>query len=265
MTKQMKTPVSYYGGKQQLVAKILPLIPEHRTYTEPFLGGGAIFFSKEPSPVEVINDTNQEVINFYRVLKTRFKELSNAIESTLHSRKMYEDAKVVYEHSDLFDPVQRATAFYILTNQGWGSKIGSWGYDIKKNQTSKKYMNKKLQLTQEFAARLDQTQIECTDALRVITSRDTPDTFHYCDPPYPSTNQGHYSGYSIHDFTRLLDTLSEIKGKFLLSCFPLPELDDYIERHGWHKVDIHMKKSINKGRKVEVLTANYPIALNQAA
>ena len=45
----MKTPLSYYGGKQQLAGIIVGLIPPHRLYCEPFLGGGAIFFTKEPS------------------------------------------------------------------------------------------------------------------------------------------------------------------------------------------------------------------------
>jgi DNA adenine methylase len=61
----LKIPVSYYGGKQQLASIILGLIPEHRLYCEPFLGGAAVFFAKEPSPVEVINDTNGQLINFY--------------------------------------------------------------------------------------------------------------------------------------------------------------------------------------------------------
>jgi DNA adenine methylase len=51
----MKTPLSYYGGKQHLASKILDLIPEHRIYCEPFLGGGAVFFAKEPSRVGIIN------------------------------------------------------------------------------------------------------------------------------------------------------------------------------------------------------------------
>ena len=55
---KMKTPISYYGGKQSLLKHILPLIPEHRIYVEPFFGGGAVFFAKEPAKVEVINDHN---------------------------------------------------------------------------------------------------------------------------------------------------------------------------------------------------------------
>ena len=57
----MKTPISYYGGKQSLAATILGLIPPHRLYCEPFVGGAAVFFAKEKSKVEVINDTNGEI------------------------------------------------------------------------------------------------------------------------------------------------------------------------------------------------------------
>jgi len=65
----MKTPVTYYGGKQKLASTILKLIPEHNLYCEPFVGGAAIYFAKEPSNVEVINDTNKELMNFYRVVQ----------------------------------------------------------------------------------------------------------------------------------------------------------------------------------------------------
>ena len=91
----MKTPLSYYGGKQQLARRILELIPEHRIYCEPFLGGGAIFFAKEPSPVEVINDTNGELINFYEVLQRDFPALEKEIAISLHSRKQHRHAEVI--------------------------------------------------------------------------------------------------------------------------------------------------------------------------
>ncbi|MBN4051392.1 DNA adenine methylase, partial [bacterium AH-315-M05] len=79
----MKTPITYYGGKQTLAKTIVALIPEHRLYCEPFFGGGAVFFAKEPSTVEVINDTNREVVNFYRVVKKHFRKLQQEIWATL--------------------------------------------------------------------------------------------------------------------------------------------------------------------------------------
>ena len=61
----MKTPLTYYGGKQQLASKIVSLIPEHRIYCEPFIGGAAVFFAKQKSQSEIINDINSEIVNFY--------------------------------------------------------------------------------------------------------------------------------------------------------------------------------------------------------
>lgn len=61
----MKTPISYYGGKQQMLKHILPVIPKHEVYCEPFFGGGAVFWGKEPVKAEIINDVNGMVSNFY--------------------------------------------------------------------------------------------------------------------------------------------------------------------------------------------------------
>ncbi len=62
---EIKTPISYYGGKQNMVRHILPLIPVHNLYCEPFVGGGAVYWKKEPSKVEVINDTNKDILKEY--------------------------------------------------------------------------------------------------------------------------------------------------------------------------------------------------------
>lgn len=129
MRARLKTPISYYGGKQKLVSTILPLIPEHRLYTEAFVGGGAIFWAKEPAPVEVINDVNGEIVNFYRVLQSRFPELQKLVAETLHSRELHRDAGVIYTYPHLFDEVRRAWALWIQTNQSFSSKILSgWAY-----------------------------------------------------------------------------------------------------------------------------------------
>ena len=67
----MKTPISYYGGKQTLLKHILPLIPEHALYTEAFCGGCAVLFAKEPAKCEVINDINTELVNFNQVAQRK--------------------------------------------------------------------------------------------------------------------------------------------------------------------------------------------------
>jgi DNA adenine methylase len=261
----MKTPISYYGGKQKLVPKILPLIPKHQMYAEPFIGGGAIFFSKPPSHIEVINDTNTELINFYRMLQNKFFELDSMVKVTLHSRRLHKDASVVYDNPHLFDEVKRAWAVWVLSTQSFSAILdGSWGYDKIKNTTTKKISNKRSQFSEEMAVRMQNVQLECADALYIIKSRDTINTFFYCDPPYFNSDCGHYDGYSEQDFENLLKLLSEIKGKFLLSSYPSPLLQRYIKAHGWHYqcyesgVSVNSKSGYIK-RKWEMLTANYAL------
>ena len=267
MKIEMKTPISYYGGKQKLATTILKLIPEHKLYAEPFVGGAAIFFAKPPSGVEIINDTNKELINFYKVLQTDFVSLEKEIQISLHSRDMHRKAHVINANPDMFSEIKRAWAIWILSTQSFASKLdGNWGYDVAKNTTSKKISNKRKDFTEGYAIRMQNVQIECTDALRIIKSRDTKDAFFYCDPPYYNSDCAHYDGYTLDDYERLLKTLCEVKGKFLLSSYPSPILKQFKNQFGWHQVEIKQTVSVANANsskpqkiKTEVLTANYPL------
>jgi len=261
-----KTPISYYGGKQKLLSTILSKIPDHKLYCEPFLGGAAVFFGKNQSEVEVINDTNKELINFYRVCKEKFLDLQSLIRITLHSRKCHQDAKIIYANPHLFTDVQRAWSVWILSSQSFSAILdGSWGYDIAKRTTTKRINNKREQFTEDLALRLQDAQIECADAVYIINSRDSVDSFFYCDPPYFNSDCGHYDGYTVDDFENLLKTLSKVKGKFLLSSYPSELLKKYVRAKKWRQWSLETGVSVNnKGggyqkRKIEVLTANYEI------
>lgn len=264
MKANMKPLLSYYGGKQKLVSRILPLIPEHVLYAEPFSGGAAVFFSKEPSEAEVLNDTNKELINFYRVVQQDFVALERHIRITLHSRTLHRDASVIYNNPHLFDDIKRAWAVWVLAIQSFSSMLdGSWGYDKQSHTTSAKISNKREAFTEDYAIRLQNVQVECADANYIIHSRDTEESFFYCDPPYYNSDCGPYAGYTEGDFVRLLTTLSGIKGKFLLSSYPSDILASFAQKNGWKQFEIEQTVSVNKGyrgkKKIEVLTANYEI------
>jgi DNA adenine methylase len=264
----MKTPLSYYGGKRQLARTILELIPPHRIYCEPFLGGAAIFFAKEPSEVEIVNDSNGELINFYEVLQRDFVSLEREVSISLHSRKQHRQAEVIYQNPDMFDRIKRAWAIWVLANSSYGCMLdGGFGYD-RTGGTSKKLANKRSGFTADYAIRFQRVQIECCDALRIIRSRDVADAFFYLDPPYVGSDQGHYDGYSQEDFDALLDLLENIRGKFLLSSFRNKSLSAYTKRNNWHTLEMSMSCSMaNKykaqRKKIEVLTANYPLTQTQ--
>lgn len=262
---RIKTPITYYGGKQSMIKDILPLIPKHKIYVEPFFGGGAVFWAKQKSNVEIVNDVNMNIVNFYEVLKNNYFDLKKKIEATLHSRETYKKAMIIYDCPFLFadDEVVRAWAFWVVTNQGFSSRIGSWGYDKEKRAVT--IQNKVDNFKELLSERLKYTQIECNQAHKVITSRDSEESFFYVDPPYIDTNQGHYGGYTREHFIRDLDALTNVKGKFLLSTYPSSILDEYIQKFGWFSIEIDKPLSASysgtkkRKRKVEVLTANYPI------
>jgi DNA adenine methylase len=165
----------------------------------------------------------------------------------------------------MFSRVERAWALWMLANSSYGNILGSgFGYD-RKGMYSKKLDNKRTGFTVDYATRLQQTQIECCDAIQIIKNCDALDAFFYCDPPYIGANQGHYDGYTQDDFDRLLGVLEELKGKFLLSSYRNKNLTEYIKRNGWYTEEINMSSSMTHGyktqrRKIEVLTANYPIS-----
>jgi DNA adenine methylase len=259
----MKGPISYYGGKAMLAGRIVKMIPSHTTYCEPFFGGGAVYWAKDRSSAEIVNDVNGELVNLYRQIQTNCKELQREIQGTPHSRNKHKDAWVIYQNPHLFTEVKRAWAVWVLANMGFSSQLsGSFGTSVKNNAQPRKIANKRVTFGEPFRDRLSLTTIECRDAVQVIEQYDTPETFHYCDPPYHNSDCGPYSGYTEADFERLLKALSNAKGKFLLSSYPSEILDRYIEQNGWRQIRISgtvsvARKKANKKGKTECLTSNY--------
>lgn len=263
MKQRIKQPFSYYGGKAMMAGKIVAMMPEHVTYTETFCGGASIFWSKEPSKLEVLNDLNREVVNFYIQVKLNFKELNKLVQGSLHSRDLHRDAWVMYNNPHLFDAVQRAWALWMLTNMGFSSQIGSsFGVSVTGDLQPKKVANKRDAFGPHLAERLSKVTVESKDAVEVITQYDHAKAFHYCDPPYFNSDCGHYDGYTEQDFVRLLEGLAAVKGKFLLSSYPSDVLAKYVNKYGWKQdrteslVTVALSKT-NRKKKVEVLTWNY--------
>lgn len=245
-----------------MLQNILPLIPEHNLYAEPFFGGGAVFFAKEPSPIEVVNDTNKVLMTFYKVAKRKFRKLQRKVQQTLHSRHEHLKAQAIYKYPELFSSVDQAWAVWYLVTTSFASSIGTGMSIDRKGQTSTRKLNsKKESFSSDIQKRLENANLECMDACRLIESRDTPETFFYCDPPYYNADMGHYKGYTEADFEKLLQTLSKIKGKFLLSSYPSELLDKYTRANRWHTKSIRQTMSLQSSKtKTEMLTSNYVLS-----
>lgn len=259
---KLKTPVTYYGGKQRLLKHILPLFPEHVQYVEPFIGGGAVYFAKQPSKAEVINDIKIEVVNFYRVLKNDFPKLNKMIQSTLHSEHAFIKSREILK-APMKNKIEYAWAFWCQTRLTFSSNpLGGFSF-ANNGKSAYTTFNKKREFTRAFEERLKKTEIFCRDAVELIRLKNTSDTFIYCDPPYVSADQGFYTGYSMDNFTTLLDALAQTKAKFLLSSYPEVVLLTYRKKYNWKFKDLNQSLAVAgnrtriKTRKIECLTWNY--------
>ncbi len=262
----MKTCLKYWGGKQQLANRIIALFPQHTCYAEPFFGGGAVFFEKPRSRVEIINDVNDNIVNFYRVVKRQFEQLKMEIDVTLYSESQWRQARELWETGADKEKVLRAWAVFVLSHQSFSGSLGcSWAFTDTRNLATH-FRNVKDYFDVRYVRRLDGVQVFCRDALSVIANVDSPQTFFFLDPPYFNADMGHYSGYTEEQFSKLLEVLSGIEGKFLLTTYPSEVLTEYTERSSWHTISHVMPRSAGNVAgvlKTEVFTLNYPPPVEQ--
>lgn len=270
----MRTPITYYGGKQTMVKKILSMMPEHEMYVEPFFGGGSVFFgkNKERSKLEVINDHNEKLMSFYATLQEYPEELKCMVQNTFHSEKLHLIAKDIYYRREESNQLLMAWSIWLMSHTSFnGSFTGGWRWcnGTAGTNVAKVLAKKRNEISDKLFNRIKDVQISSRDALRVIIDRDSKDTFFYLDPPYPGAYQGHYLGYSMNEFIELLKLLSTIKGKFILSNYWSQSLRYYINKNEWYyeKKIMHLGTNVNKDRirtqtrkktkKEEVLIMNF--------
>lgn len=257
----MKTPITYYGGKQTMLKHILPLIPKHKLYTEAFCGGCAVLFAKPQADCEVINDLNRSLVNFYLIAKRHYSMLKAEIDCTLHCRDQHTHALHINAYPDFFSPAQWAWAVWTLSKLSFASmQDGSFGYD-RCGTTAPKITNAKDDFTEQLCRRLENVTVENDDALKIIERYDCPDAFHFVDPPYINSDCGHYEGsFNDQNMAQLLLLLERVKGKFMLTMFPYDPIEQAANRNGWtiHRVERTISASKESRRKQEEwMVCNY--------
>lgn len=268
----VKTPTVYQGGKTSIINHILELVPVHEVYTETYFGGGTLFWSKEPVKNETINDRLDIVINFYRVLKFKYRALKKLIDASLISRTIHKEAQDIIRNKKYgyqVNDVQLAWAFWLCSNFSHMNKLMG-GYKQEKGggrSVPQQLQKRKVEFTDRMVHRIENTCIENTDALIVLNARNSKEAFHYLDPIYPDTSAGSY-GYFGHkntwnDYENLLKwCATECKGKFLLSSYNNEVLNGYTQIYGWNKKEItHELKTARKNgtqtHRTEILIRNY--------
>ena len=248
-SERLRAPFQYFGGKSKMIAKLLPLLPPHQVYVEPFCGAASLFFAKEPSPVEVLNDLNGDVINVFRVLQNKetHEELRFRLMYTPYARAEFIRALEMREQKDL-TPVDRAWAFLVRQNMGMGGTArtsGNWGRVFISNQGCADVCNSwlmRLSMLDAWRWRLMTVQIDCRDALEVIRYWDSPDTLFYVDPPYVAETRKTLDAYAyemtVEQHKELVELLLGIKGKAVVSGYEHPLYSPFAQA-GWKVHKFH--------------------------
>src|SRR5579862_9732191 len=248
-------PLAYIGGKNRLAARIISILPEHVAYVEPFAGGAQVLFHKAPSNVEVLNDLDFDVVNFFRVCQWHYEELIRYLRFCLVSRKLHE-LHVKSDPATLTD-IQRAGRFYYLQKNSFGGLIVKQKFHYGVTQPSNYNPERIPEVIEQAHRRLQRVQIECLPYEQVLEKYDRPSTIFYLDPPYWGPKLYRFN-FEEQDFPRLSDRLSKVKGKFILSLNDRPEVRETFARFKITSCGITYTATRNTSRVfTEVLITNF--------
>lgn len=219
--KSMVGPLSYIGGKNRLAKRIISMFPEHTTYVEPFAGGAQVFFHKEPSPVEVLNDLDFEIVNFFRVCQWHFEELVRYLRYCLISRRWYELMSAT--NPETLTDIQRAGRFFYLQKNSYGGLVvkPTYHYGVVK---APNYNPRRIaEIIARTHERLQGVQIESLPYEKILEKYDRPTTLFYLDPPY-FRKLLYRHNFKEEDFVGLEKRLRVLQGRFILSLNDHPDV-----------------------------------------
>jgi len=220
------TPVLRKGGKSQNARKIAELLPRHRVYVEPFCGGAAVFFAKKRSDVEVLNDLDPMIFNFFRFLRDDPASLFAEVERLGFGEDAYELACSVHLGSEAVSDLTSGALGLILsrTSYGGSGKNMKTGY----TESKKDLIERILRRLADFSSRMRGVVLHNKDALSVMRQYDSPDTCLFVDPPYIGATFK-YSHDVNHD--ELFEFCLKAESKILLAGYSY--LEDFACEHGW--------------------------------
>lgn len=207
----MKSFISWIGGKKLLRENIVSMFPtNYDKYVEVFGGAGWVLFHKKEEKEEIYNDMNSNLINLFKIVKYHPDAFIKELEFYLNSRELFDNMKEEVNLKSLTD-IQKATRFFILIKNSYGSKMGSFG-------VRKRDITKSIEYIKEISKRLNKVIIENLDFEKVLNKYDKEETLFYLDPPYFKT-ENYYKDieFNEQDHLRLKEALSNIKGKWILS------------------------------------------------
>ena len=269
-------PLKWWGGKYYTAPAIISLMPPHVHYVEPYFGGGAVLFAKDPldprhqwgekgheqGTSEVVNDLNLELTNFWKVLRNpaTFAEFQRQLEATPFSQIEWEEAESRQVPEEVPD-VDAAHALFVRCRQSRSGEFKDFT-PLTRTRTRGKMSGETsawlncIEGLPAVHARLRRVVILHDSALNVIRKQDGPATLFYLDPPYLPSTRASKDNYK-HDMTEddhreLLKTIKQCRGKVMISGYPSGLYDT--ELRDWERHEIKIPNAAAGGKKKREMT-----------
>lgn len=256
---ESQSPINWFGGKFYMADSIVSLFPPHKIYVEVFGGGAHVLFAKSLSEVEVYNDIDEGLINFFKILRDKEKsqELHRLLQLTPYSRKEFSDCNSTYKEGD---EIEKARKWYTALMQSFSKSFGGKGWSYSKDvtrrgmsQCTSQWLTKIDENMPAAVARLRSVQIEYLDYKDLIEKYDGITTLFYLDPPYIHDTRKMTFEYEHEmddiEHKKMVEILKNIKGKAILSGYDHKIYNEL----GWEKISIgkYDKRSMAHDKKTE--------------
>lgn len=236
LDRPSRPALRYHGSKWRAAPWIITHLPDdHDVYVEPFGGSAAVLLQKTRSPIEVYNDLDGDVVNFFRLLREQPDELIRAIYWTPFAHAEYQLSR---EPTD--DPLEAARRFYVRSHLTISGPTAQWNSGWRRQTLMSRDRSSQSSITPaartfmqtehllQVAERLRGVTIECADALEIIRRYDHPRAVFYIDPPYVRSTRSKWRIDTYrHELTdeqhrALAAILHECRGMIVVSGYHSP-------------------------------------------
>jgi len=243
--RPVRSPIHWLGGKGCFRRKLMPLLPPHTAYVEPFGGGASVLLGKAPAKLETYNDVDRALFEFFSVLSSPvfFPPFWARVCALPYSRELYDECRDTWHGCR--DIQERTWRWFVVARQSFSGNFGcSWGSCCSIGPTemaaTTSGWQSALQILPAVHQRLQRVQLECTDFRDCLTRYSGPGYLAYCDPPYVMSTRksGRYNHEMTDDHHRaLVEILLKYDGAVVLSGYRTA-LYQPLEDAGWPRLDI---------------------------
>jgi DNA adenine methylase len=237
---------------------------------EVFGGAGWVLFGKERSQVEIFNDIDSDVVNFFNVIKDQPEAFIKSFDLELVSREKFENLRNT--PTDSLTEMEKAHRFYYLIMAAWGGELGSPRFQT--SVSDRGHGNRLIGALKNLRERIEpvhkrlQTVIienlswqECLE--RYDREYDSQKVVMYLDPPYPNNNINYqHNMRQIKAHEELASRIGELRSRFLLTSYNLPEIKDLYNSEGLYVQEVNFAAGMptngtDRSRNEEIIISNF--------